>query len=145
MTVAFSDKCYWELKAAPLLAGTKRDMSERLRLPLSVTGKGALIKMVAFPHFLYDLQHYPNPLPSNFFTDLQSQITNFLWAGKAPRVSFVKCRSSPYEAGLGWADVRLYYWVSPLIVINDWFRADKNDSVHRLELELLGPTVPQYT
>ena len=63
-------------------------------------------------------------------------INKILYNGEIPGVSIAKCRQSPYE-GVGWADLRLYYWASKMVPINGWIIGEKGDPSIRLELELL--------
>lgn len=51
-----------------------------LRLPLSLAGRTALIKMVVLPKFLY-LFNIPIPLPNRFFSMLNSLLIKLIWGG----------------------------------------------------------------
>lgn len=61
-----------------------------LSLPLSMTGRIAIVKMVVLPQFLYLFHNIPIPLYNDFFSTLRTLtlLIRLVWGGKQPRISW---------------------------------------------------------
>lgn len=68
-------------------------------LPLSLIGRGSIMKMVILPRFLFLFVNIPIVLPRSFFHRLKQALTLLAWAGKQARVHW-NILTLPYT----WAD-----------------------------------------
>lgn len=94
--------------------------------------------MLALPKFLYVLQNCPYPIPDKYFSNIEGEIRTLLWDGGNPRIALSKLTKGWYDGGISLPDIRLYYWASQLITINQWIHGSpSNPSVH-LELYQTG-------
>lgn len=95
-----------------------------LRLPLSIAGRVAVIKMIVLPKFLYLFNNIPIPLPNSFFLTLHSHLIRLIWGGKQAR-EWWQVLTLPYErGGFGVPDLKLYYLVAQCSYSFAWFHPD---------------------
>lgn len=92
-------------------------------LPLSLTGRIAILKMIVLPKFLYLFSNIPVPLTKAFFCTIKSHMTTLIWAGRQPRLNWELPTRPLIQGGLGAPDLELYalcaqaqylhYWTYP--------------------------------
>lgn len=69
-----------------------------IKLPLSIAGRIAIIKMKILPKLLYLFLNIPIPLTVAFFKTLRMLLIKLIWAGKRPRIKY-STLTLPFEHG----------------------------------------------
>lgn len=88
----------------------KQDMVRWSTLPLSITGRINLIKMIVLPKFLYLFQNIPIMIRKKFFKTLEQCISSFIWNGKSHRINRRSLERPKGLAGLALPNFIYYYW-----------------------------------
>ena len=104
----------------PLLDRLKADLARWSSLPLSVSGRVNLIKMVVAPRFLYAFLHIPIFLSKSFFSTLDRLINSFLWGGKKARIRRTVLQLPKSAGGLALPNLRHYYWACNINKLLYW-------------------------
>ncbi|KAJ1176884.1 hypothetical protein NDU88_002151, partial [Pleurodeles waltl] len=99
-------------------------LSEKVKLwaslPLSLTGRIALTKMIVLPKFLYLFVNIPIPLTSHFFATLRSCLVALVWAGGQARVAWDTLALPLRQGGLGAPDMKLYTLCAQAQFLHFW-------------------------
>ena len=98
----------WSLTLRNLVYQLSADLVWWASVPLNILGHVALFKMVVLSWLLYALQNYHLTISTSWFLLLMAKIRSFLWARRLSHMAFAKCMRSPYDGGMGIADIRLY-------------------------------------
>lgn len=75
------------------LKKTKEDCKRWNDLPLSLIGQINCIKINILPKYLYLFQKLPTPVPKSFFKQLNTNLTQFIWRNKPPRIKLTVLQS----------------------------------------------------
>ncbi len=89
-------KLNWKKKIYQL----KNDIIFWKTLPMSMVGRINAIKMVVLPRFLYVFQYIPFFIPFNYFKQLESIISSFIWDNKTARINKKHLNKSKDQGGL---------------------------------------------
>lgn len=98
-----------ELNLPELLKTIKEDLKRWSSLPLSLWGRGEILKMNILPRLSFLFSSIPLKIPQKWFNDMNRSISNFLWGGKKAKISRKKLSISRTQGGLGIPDMFLYY------------------------------------
>ncbi|KAJ1128267.1 hypothetical protein NDU88_006646 [Pleurodeles waltl] len=91
-------------------------------LPLSLTGRIAVAKMIVLPKFLYLFINLPLVLTVSFLQRIRSAMIRLVWAGGQPRIAW-KTLVLPFEmGGLAAPDLELYYYCAQALFAYYWIR-----------------------
>ncbi len=109
-------KLNWKKKIDQL----KDDIIFWKTLPMSVVGRINAIQMVVLPRFLYVFQSIPFFIPLNYFKQLESIISSFIWDNKTARINKKHLNKSKDQGGFGLPNFKFYYWAANLNTLVWW-------------------------
>lgn len=69
-------------------------------------------------------------LPKQFFRKLDTVISNFIWAGKTPRVCKTLLQREHAKGGLGLPNFQCFYWAANVHKIMLWMTGADNSWIH---------------
>ena len=84
----------------------------------------------------------PIKIPKNFFTELEKNITKFIWRNKGSRIArVIMKKKNVKEGGLAVPGLKLYYKAVIIKTISSWLRDRREDPWNRLGVSDLSKIV----
>lgn len=115
----------FELNFPPILCKVKELLEEWGKGLHSWLGRCNLNKMCILPKFLYLFQALPISIPANYFKQIHSLFTKFVWSQSKPRLKRRYMTLPKHCGGLALPDAKQYYQAVHLGRIIDWSRHGK--------------------
>lgn len=112
----------YEINFPPLLTKIKTLLNTWQSGLHSWLGRCNILKMSILLKLLYLMQALPIHIPSRFFKQVQSTFTDFVWAGKKPRLPNKLLVLPKSSGGLALPNIRAYYQAVHLGRLIDWRR-----------------------
>uniref|UniRef100_A0A672JMA1 Reverse transcriptase domain-containing protein n=1 Tax=Salarias fasciatus TaxID=181472 RepID=A0A672JMA1_SALFA len=116
-----------KLNYVPLLKSTEDDLLRWRRLPISLMGRVATIKMMTLPKVNYLFSMIPTKPSSGWFKSLDSYISKFLWKNKPSRISLKTLQQTKDRGGLDLPNFSNYFIASKLQYISKWLKPNNLD------------------
>ena len=123
---------YLPLNLTPLLRKFRAKCSAWLKLPLSITGRANLVKMIWAPQLLYIFHNAPVWIPHTWFTQIDAQFRSLIWGNKVARISLSSLQLAKDQGGMAVPHARYYFVASQLQHLGGWGEEDAEDPIRLL-------------
>lgn len=133
----------YEANYFPLISKMQQELSKIQKHYLTWGGRLAAYKMLILPKLIYFFRALPIPIPTSFFTAMQKQLLNFVWAGKRARFPVSLQRLHKSVGGLGTPSLKDYYMEAILDQLKGWFEQPTTKPWCQLEQSWLFPHTPR--
>lgn len=135
---------FLELNLAPLLLRFSSKLDAWCRLPMSVIGRGNLVKMIFMPQLLYVLHNAPTWIPMYQFHKVNRLFRALIWKKKYARIRLETLQRDKTDGGLAIPNPWLYFLAAQLQHFAGWADATGMGATGRLITQWSGRVLPCY-
>lgn len=129
----------YALNFPPILKRIREELRRWHNLPLAMSGRCHLIKMMSISNLMYPLQTIPVLIHHTDITNLDRALSYFIWRGKRPRICLNKLKAAKADCGNNLPDVRGYNLACLTRHFIDWIHRTSHFSSYSLEADLGSP------
>ena len=121
----------------------KSDLGRWTSLPNSLRARISIVKMNVLPRINFVSSMIPLAPPVNYWKEIQSSISQFIWNRKRPRLKMATLQRHRADGGLAVPNFRLYFYSFVLRPLFVWVNADISVSWRGLEEDIVRPMTLQ--